>query len=188
MATASTFLEPLAGLDAALFAALNVDGGTAADALATVLSAPAFGIACGLLAVGALVFRLRRRALRPALALALAVAVTDFAGDKLLRPTFERTRPCYALPTESVRWIAPAANRGSLPSLHAANFFAMAVVTTRALPATGPLAFLVAALVALSRIYVGVHWPGDVLAGALWGTAVALAAWWSVGRRPGPRH
>ena len=72
--------------------------------------------------------------------------------------------------SRTVRFLSPAANVGSIPSLHAANFFAMAAVGSAGLPALAPVLYAVAVGVAWSRMYVGVHWPGDVLAGALWGT------------------
>jgi undecaprenyl-diphosphatase len=59
---------------------------------------------------------------------------------------------------------------GSIPSLHAANFFAMAAVGSAGLPTLAPVLYALAAAVAWSRMYVGVHWPGDVLIGAAWGT------------------
>jgi len=86
----------------------------------------------------------------------------------------------------SVRWIAGAADVGSLPSLHASNFFAMAVVATAAWPSLWPLFFGVAAAVGWSRVYVGVHWPLDVLGGAVWGGICAASALLVARRVAGP--
>jgi undecaprenyl-diphosphatase len=63
----------------------------------------------------------------------------------------------------------------SMPSGHAATSFAGAVVLTYMLPRGAPLFFLLAAAIGFSRVYVGVHYPSDVLVGALLGTLVALA-------------
>ena len=64
----------------------------------------------------------------------------------------------------------------SMPSGHAATSFAGAVVLTYLLRRVAPYVFLLAAAIAFSRIYVGVHYLSDVLAGAALGAAVALAA------------
>jgi membrane-associated phospholipid phosphatase len=63
-----------------------------------------------------------------------------------------------------------------MPSGHAATSFAGAVVLTYLLPRAAPFLFLLAAAIAFSRVYVGVHYPSDVVAGAALGAAVALAA------------
>jgi undecaprenyl-diphosphatase len=161
-------------LEERLFRVINVDLGPFADGAARVLSSPVFGGAVALLVAATILVRRRDSRWPWLIALAAALALSDGVGSQVVRPLLPRARPAYALPAGSVRFISPAANVGSIPSLHAANFFAMALVGTAAWPPAGPVLYLVAAGVAWSRMYVGVHWPGDVLLGALWGTACAL--------------
>ncbi len=158
-----------------LFRAVNVDAGSWMDGLARLLSSPVFGGTVAVLLAVALLVHRRDRGLRWVLALGIALALTDALGSQVLRPLVPRARPVYALPAGTVRYLSPAANVGSIPSLHTANFFAMAVVGAAGWPMLAPLLFSLAAGVAWSRIYVGVHWPGDVLLGALWGTFWSLA-------------
>ena len=161
-------------LEEAVFRVVNSGGGRVLDLLMVTLSARWFGFLFGaLLAVA--IARGRRR-LWLLLALGLALLLSDFVGAQVLRPLFGRMRPCYALPPGTIRWLAPAANVGSIPSLHAANFTALAGVAWAASRRLGLAALAVALLVAVSRVYVGVHWPLDVLAGVLWGAFCALAA------------
>ena len=159
-----------------LFRAVNVDAGAWVDGMARVLSSPVFGGTVAVLLAVALWVHRKDRGWRWVLALGIALALTDALGSQLLRPLFPRARPVYALPPGTVRFLSPAANVGSIPSLHAANFFAMAVVGTAGWPSLAPLLFALAAGVTWSRLYVGVHWPGDVLLGALWGTLWGLAS------------
>ncbi len=119
---------------------------------------------------------LAHRAARPLLGATLLTAGTVWGADLLalvLKTTIDRQRPYETLAEADPLLRASVGN--SLPSGHAATSFAGAIVLgylfRRALP--GLLAL--AALVAVSRIYVGVHYPSDVLAGAALGAAVALA-------------
>ncbi|HET8724586.1 MAG TPA: phosphatase PAP2 family protein [Anaeromyxobacteraceae bacterium] len=159
-----------------LFRAVNVDAGPAVDAAARLLSSPAFGAAVAVTLAAALAARRRDARWAWVLALAAALALSDGLGSQLVRPLLPRARPVYALPAGTVRNVAPAANVGSIPSLHAANFFAMALVGSAGWPALAPFLYAIATMVAWSRMYVGVHWPGDVLLGAAWGTLWGWAA------------
>jgi undecaprenyl-diphosphatase len=76
----------------------------------------------------------------------------------------------------------------SFPSGHAATSFAGATLLSAFLPRLRLPLYLLAALVAWSRVYVGVHYPLDILAGALLGTVVALLFVYLERHRPRPRR
>lgn len=98
-----------------------------------------------------------------------------WAADLLsltLKTAVDRPRPFETIP--QVDPLIGATVGQSMPSGHAATSFAGAVVLTYLLPRAAPLFFLLAAAVAFSRVYVGVHYVSDVLVGALLGTAVGL--------------
>ena len=115
--------------------------------------------------------RSRRRV--PFAALATAVSLAVACGiTALLKDAFDRARPEAADPS-LVPAVATPAN-ASFPSGHAMTAFATAVVVAVLHPRLRWPALAAAALVALSRVYLGVHFALDVLAGAALGTAIAL--------------
>ncbi len=150
--------------------ALNGLSSPLVDGLTRLLGRPLFDWVCAALLMLWIAVTLRRRAVVP-LAFALAaVGVTDLIGARVLKPLVHRMRPFDALPRGTVHQAIQVSHLGSMPSLHAANAFALAVVLGRAAPRLAPILYGFAALIALSRVVAGVHWPSDVVAGALFGS------------------
>ena len=102
---------------------------------------------------------------------AVAVAVAD-ATAKGLKSLVDVERPSshFARPEPLV----PAPHDASFPSGHAATSFAAATILTATVPRFWSLWFLLAIAIAFSRVYVGVHYPLDVVAGAALGAVIAL--------------
>ena len=108
----------------------------------------------------------RRKAV-PFLVISLiGLLFSDMSGN-LLKHLFERPRPCSGL--EEVRLLVTCGHSFSFPSNHAVNAFAVAAIGSYFYRKSAPLFYLIAAAVAFSRIYVGVHYPSDVFVGAIWG-------------------
>lgn len=111
-----------------------------------------------------------------ALALVLSVGLTDAFCARVVKKLVGRTRPCALELTDTFkcRLLLPQKTSKSFPSNHSANTAAFAVVTFMVcgFKAGLPLAVL-AFLVGYSRIYCGVHFPVDVLAGWLFGAVIA---------------
>lgn len=91
----------------------------------------------------------------------------------LLKNTIKRDRPCDALPFEA--YIVPS-DKFSFPSGHAAAAFVFATLITHFYPPFSLLAYSIASLVGISRVLLGVHYPTDIVAGAVLGTVCAMSA------------
>jgi len=137
-----------------------------------------FGAVWTALAVAISVATLRNVAF-PVLLTASSVWTADLLA-RAIKAGVERPRPSLTVPQADP---LIGASGWSFPSGHAATAFAGAVSLAYLWRRGMPLFFLLAAAIAFSRVYVGVHYPGDVVAGAALGTAVGLA-WVAALRRP----
>jgi undecaprenyl-diphosphatase len=101
-------------------------------------------------------------------------ALTDFTSSSLLKPWLSRLRPCYDPQLQtSIRSLIACGGRYSLPSAHAANHFGLAMFWYRSmyflLGKKWNWVWLWAGLICYAQVYVGKHYPSDILAGALLG-------------------
>ncbi len=104
--------------------------------------------------------------------LGLAAGLLNASVYRASKRRFIRPRPFQALPDLPIPWAPPA--DFSFPSGHALHAFTSATLLALHFPPLGPPAFILAALIALSRIVLAVHYPSDVLAGAWLGVMVGI--------------
>jgi undecaprenyl-diphosphatase len=105
----------------------------------------------------------------------LTITFSDQMSSSVIKPLVGRIRPCNAL--EGVRLLVGCSRAYSFTSSHATNIFAAATFFTHFYPKARWYFFIFAGMVAYSRSYVGVHYPGDLIFGALLGI---LCAWFVI--------
>lgn len=113
-----------------------------------------------------------------AIAISAVSVVLAGTAETILKPAIGRVRPCHVL--EGVRLVTRCIDGYAMPSGHALSSFAFAApliyLTKDSLSLAARLYPLtLAALIAFSRVYLGFHYPTDILAGALAGSAIASA-------------
>jgi membrane-associated phospholipid phosphatase len=108
-----------------------------------------------------------------ALMIVLVVALGDPLIVNTVKHAVARPRPCLTLPDVVER--LGCTNSGGMPSAHAANWFAMTMVAFLFYRRSVWFMLPMALAVSFSRVYNGVHYPGDVLTGAILGAGYAAA-------------
>ena len=117
------------------------------------------------------------------LAVGLVVLCSDQLSAHVCKPVFQRLRPCYNIDFQELIYLPKGMAGGhyGFVSSHAANTFAIGTFLTAALRKNtkwiGWLLFMWAFLSSYSRIYIGYHYPGDILCGAVLGILIGLIIW-----------
>lgn len=117
------------------------------------------------------------------LTVCIVVLFSDQLASHVCKPLFQRLRPCYNVDFQYIIHLpnGMAGGRYGFVSSHAANTFSVATFLTAALTKYRPWAaivlFLWALLSSYSRIYIGFHYPGDIVCGAILGAFVGMAFW-----------
>lgn len=123
-----------------------------------------------------------RRTRRAGAAAGVAMTLGLLLTNLIIKPLVSRPRPWVVM--DGWQALVTSSDMNSFPSGHTTAAFAFGVALCAALPQkwAKAAALIAAALMGFSRLYVGVHFPSDVLAGALIGTVCGLLGGWITGR------
>ena len=192
-------LEQLMHIDTEMLLAINGWHAPWADTLMWIISAKATWIPLYLLLIGLMVWRYRKPAMTNVkwlqrvpecvvmiFVIGLAVGVADFISSGILKDLIARPRPTRVPELEGVLHLVNGYRSGQygFVSSHAANTMAVALLFSliwRNKIATVGLMLWVAAN-CYSRMYLGVHYPTDILGGLIVGSLVAVTGYWLLGR------
>lgn len=122
--------------------------------------------------LAAIAMIISRKYRRKGIELAVSLASCLVVGNLLLKNLVARARPCWI--NDTVNMLVSIPKDYSFPSGHAMTAFAAAAVITCANKKLGITAYILAVCLAFSRMYLYVHFPTDILAGAAIGTIIGF--------------
>ncbi|HMV14553.1 MAG: phosphatase PAP2 family protein [Chitinophagales bacterium] len=128
-----------------------------------------------------LLYKYNIEALKYILYIVLAFALADYISAGIIKPFVARLRPCHSAYLQANLLLGHCGGKWSFPSTHATNHIAIALSIVMANIFTKRwinLCWIIWAIaIGFAQIYVGVHFPSDVLAGIILGSMIAFINW-----------
>jgi membrane-associated phospholipid phosphatase len=174
-------LEQLLELDFYIFTLINqLWAHPVLDSIMPLLRNKYFWVPAYIFIIAFFVINFRWQAVWIFIALFLVILLSDQLSSGVLKPLFERLRPCrQALLSETIRVLVHCGGGASFPSSHATNHFGLSfflsVLMYKRIPFIFVPMFIWAAAVSYAQIYVGVHYPSDILGGAVLGILIGVS-------------
>ena len=171
-------IENLTNIDEYIFRVINSSGWITMDSIMILISSKWLWIPLYLFIIYNIFKKFSDQTLKILFSIGFLIFLADFGSVHLFKEVFERIRPCHTL--EGIRIVDGCGGPYGFISSHASNSFAIAFFISLLFRNKIGFACLFswAILIGFSRIYLGVHYPFDILGGMFWGLFVSLLVYY----------